>query len=101
MELISWNFRGAGSPDTIRTIVRMVRDHMPNVLFLMETRVSSAQAQQIIRKSHFTHLAVVDSRGFAGGLWCLWDQKSISLSILSYTSQLINFAILKNGRIPV
>lgn len=69
MKLISWNCQGAGSPDTKRAIIRLLRDHMPNVLFLMETRVSSVQARQIIRMSHLTHLAAVESRGFAGGVW--------------------------------
>lgn len=95
MKLLSWNCRGAGSSDTIRYIVRMVQDYKPNILFLMETRVPSVQAHRLLRKTHYSHIAAVEARGFAGGLWCLWDTADIKIRVLSHTAQVLNIAILE------
>lgn len=99
MKLLSWNCRGAGSPDTIRYVIRLSCDHKPNILFLMETRVPSVQARRILRRSHFTQLAAVEVRGFAGGLWCFWDDQAIRIRVLSFTAQLLNIALITNDSI--
>lgn len=99
MRVLAWNCRGAGCPNTVRTILQLIRDHSPTILFLMEPRVSSTKAKRIIRNTHYTHVAVVEARGFSGGLWCMWDAHSVKVRIISCTAQLMNVAILSNNRI--
>lgn len=76
--------------------MRLVRDHKPNILFLMETRVPSVNAINILLRTHFNRIVAVEARGFAGGLWCFWDDQSLDIQILSYTTHVINVDIM-NG----
>lgn len=101
IRLLSWNCRGAGSPQTVRAIKGLLRDYHPNIMFLMETRVPSLRARQIIRGSSFTHLMAVEARGFSGGLWCFWDDTTLQVRLLSYTSQLINIRVSWLNEDPV
>jgi len=39
MKLISWNFQGLGNPWTVRSLLRLVREKKPTVVFLIETKL--------------------------------------------------------------
>ncbi|GLT62153.1 hypothetical protein SLA2020_348110 [Shorea laevis] len=39
MNLLSWNCRGLGNPQTVRNLRLLVEDKRPTVLFLMETKL--------------------------------------------------------------
>lgn len=97
MKILVWNCRGAGSADTSRAIIRLVRDHSPHILVLTETRVPSTRAKNIIKRTQFTNIAAVEARGFAGGIWCLWDDTTIKVKVLSYTAQILNIGIMSNA----
>lgn len=99
MKIISWNFHGVGCTDTIRKVIRLIRDERATILFLMETRVPSSRARRIMRHSHFTNIASVEAMGFSGGLWCFWDASSVGVHILSYTSQLMNIGIMHRNAV--
>lgn len=100
-KVLAWNCRGTGSPDTLRAIVRMIRDHKPDILFLMETRVSSTRVRYLLKNSSFTNLAAIEARGFSGGLWVFWNETTTPLRVLSYTAQAMNVGILKDGQVDL
>lgn len=39
MKLLSCNSRGLGSPDAVRSFLRLLRNKNPDLVFLMETRL--------------------------------------------------------------
>lgn len=98
---MSWNCRGAGSPETIRTIIQLLRRYNPSLLFLMEPRILSCRAKRIVRGSTFTNVMDVEARGFSGGLWCLWDATSLKVCLISYTAQVINICVSWLNESPV
>lgn len=96
--ILAWNCRGAGGPKFRRALRDLINQHHPDILFLCETRVHSDQGNWILHNFQFTQFAVVETRGFAGGLWCLWNENKVMVKIWDYTAQMVTLGILYEGR---
>lgn len=50
MKLYSWNVRGLRSPRTFRALKNLLLEKSPDVVFLMETRMSENQIATVVRQ---------------------------------------------------
>uniref|UniRef100_A0A803NXT3 Reverse transcriptase domain-containing protein n=1 Tax=Cannabis sativa TaxID=3483 RepID=A0A803NXT3_CANSA len=82
MKLLSWNCRGLGSPSTKESFRALVTQEDPDVLFLMETKLSSPRMNGIWRSLGFGGASVVAAIGSAGGT-CLCWKAGVELQVLS------------------
>ncbi|KAH7847203.1 hypothetical protein Vadar_023207 [Vaccinium darrowii] len=73
MKILMWNCRGAASPHFRRHFNDLVRDHHPTFVIIAETRIAGSRAKDLSESLGFNHSFVVDSVGFSGGLWLLWN----------------------------
>lgn len=62
-----------------RAFKEIVKSNRPNLVALEEPRCSGSRAQKIIKCLGFKHNIMVDSRGFAGGIWLFWNRGHISM----------------------
>lgn len=92
------NCRGAGSADLFRNLLELVKNHRPEILILVETRVPSAHARRVLRNSRLNRIAVVEANGFAGGIWLLCDEHRVDLEVVSLNDQVIT-VVVKRGSI--
>ncbi|KAG8479043.1 hypothetical protein CXB51_029683 [Gossypium anomalum] len=63
-------------------------EHKPDLIGLLETRVSGVKADSVIAKLSLDFLYRVEAVGFSGGIWIGW-KNSISVEILRNHSQFI------------
>lgn len=75
-----------------------MKQHHPDILFLCETRIHGRQGIWILNKFHFTKFVVVETRGFADGLWCFWNDDKVEIKVWGYTTQMLTMGIMKCGR---
>ncbi|KAF7833415.1 reverse transcriptase [Senna tora] len=87
MNILAWNVRGAGGADFRRVFRETVAIHQPDAVILTETRVSGERANGIINSLGFEHTYKVDTMGFAGGIWVLWNDNNISIRIVGSSFQ--------------
>ncbi|KAJ4840446.1 hypothetical protein Tsubulata_016701 [Turnera subulata] len=73
------------------------REYKPTVVIVVEPRISGARANRVIRKLGFTHSHRVDARGFAGGVWVLWNERVTSVSVLHCHTQFIHMKVNFQG----
>jgi len=59
-------------PEFRKTVMDLVDWDTPILMVITETRLSGATATEIIEGLPFDGCAVVDTIGFAGGIWMLW-----------------------------
>ena len=71
----------------------LVNWHMPLIMVITETRMSGAQAEEIIESLPFDGVVVVDTIGFAGGIWLLWCSDLVQVDVLASTKQEIHALI--------
>ncbi|KAF7832197.1 reverse transcriptase [Senna tora] len=87
---------GAASPKFRRPFMDLKARYNPNIMFISETRVGSARADNILSNLGFSGFYKVDPMGYAGGLWVLWDAREVKLTIQGNTFQEIH-ALLEVG----
>ena len=68
MRLLSWNYRGAGRPPTVRAIKALAHKESPDMLFVSETKLKSPKVERLRLSMDFDESFCVDSFGKAGGL---------------------------------
>lgn len=82
MDSLIWNCRGAGGrffPGLIRDYIRM---YSLNFVALLEPRISSDRADQVVNTLGMDGVTRVEATGFSGGIWCLWKSTSISVDVI-------------------
>ena len=50
--------------------------HRPEMLIIIEPRISDDRAQAMIDSLPYTHSYRVDPTGYSGGIWLLWNENS-------------------------
>ena len=75
MGIIIWNANGAASEEFLRAVKEIIRVHKPDILGLLETRISGDRVDIICRKLGFDYWLRVEAHGYNGGIWCLWRER--------------------------
>ena len=70
----------------------MVVKLKPSILILLETRVQYRRVNNFWEKLGFHPIAIEEARGFAGGIWILVKDNTISCSILESSSQTVTLS---------
>ncbi|KAI8007178.1 hypothetical protein LOK49_LG07G02768 [Camellia lanceoleosa] len=68
MKLLIWNCRGAGNNTFKRNLRELLRTHKPEILVLMETKVSFSSLGNFFNNLGFSASTVVDPIGRMGGI---------------------------------
>ena len=78
--------RGCGQPEAVQELRLLVEQHGPEMVFLLETKMSAHKAKNLRFSLGFENAIGVESEGLSGGLLLLWrkdtiiQQKSVSNS---------------------
>ncbi|KAF7820937.1 reverse transcriptase [Senna tora] len=83
--MFSWIARGVASGDFKRVFRDMIQRYKPNLVLVTETRVSGDKASEIINTLSFKKHFKVELMGYAGGLWLLWNEEQVRLTIQDHT----------------
>ncbi|KAJ4836438.1 hypothetical protein Tsubulata_045150 [Turnera subulata] len=74
---------GAGSAHFLATVKEYIRCNKPNVLILLEPRISGLTADRVVRRLGFSNSHRVEDVGFSGGVWVLWHGQEVRVSVLA------------------
>ena len=95
MNILVWNCRGALNPSFQSFVHNMTQTHSSAIMIITETKVNGSRAKEIIDRLYFDGAFHANNIGYSGGLWLLWDQTQVEISILSSTEQEIH-ALVKD-----
>lgn len=84
MRILCRNCRGLGSPQAIQILRCLIRQHNPELVFLMETKLRSNQFSRNKFNWNYYGVFSVDAVGRSGGLALFWSQ-GVNLSLVSYS----------------
>ncbi|KAK4257184.1 hypothetical protein QN277_006806 [Acacia crassicarpa] len=93
MFIASWNCRGAGSRTFPLTFKDIVNKYCIDIFCLMEPRISGDRANMVCRKLGFSNWIRVESTGFSGGIWLLWNKDKFDITYILSTTQLLHCEI--------
>ncbi|KAL3533572.1 hypothetical protein ACH5RR_007093 [Cinchona calisaya] len=69
---VIWNGRGVNKPRFKKTINDICELHNPHILVLIETKTKGYMAKKLSDTLGFSHVHIIDTIGFAGGIWMFW-----------------------------
>ncbi|CAN1331850.1 hypothetical protein LINPERPRIM_LOCUS35493 [Linum perenne] len=67
--------------------------HQPQVVALLEPRISRAVGAAVWDKLGFHSSFIVEAEGFSGGIWLLWNDEITTIRILTSSKQFIHTEI--------
>lgn len=97
MTRLSWNVRGAANAHFNRTVRHFVQQHNPDILLLTETRVSQHDADEILDDLPLHNWVISDTVGFKGGIWLLYNEEAVEITVLATTAQEIHVMVSSPG----
>lgn len=88
-----WNCRGAGSSRFFRHLKFLLHVNKPSVLILVETKIPSLKIHSMFCKTLFDSFATSEARGFAGGIWVLWNAGEFDIELIGTDDQIPNLVV--------
>ncbi|XP_061999129.1 uncharacterized protein LOC133716433 [Rosa rugosa] len=95
--IIFWNARGAGSDKFSSAIQDLVKMHKVDVLIICEPRVQFAKAKKLLLNLGFSDFEIMESEGFSGGIWMLWNKVRVDIDVIDSTFQSITVKVCGVG----
>ncbi|CAI9764609.1 unnamed protein product [Fraxinus pennsylvanica] len=80
------------NPRTIRELHRLVKDKVPSLVFLSETKLHRKKMENLRVNNRFDNCFVVDCVGRSGGLAVLW-MEDINAEIVNFSNSHISLSI--------
>ncbi|XP_023885541.1 uncharacterized protein LOC111997657 [Quercus suber] len=93
MNIIVWNCRGVLKPNFQSHVRELVRNHNPGIMVVMETRIGGGRAKEITDRLPFDSAIHMETIGFSGGIWLLWNSDSVEVVQLTSTKQEIHVEV--------
>lgn len=94
--ILVWNCPGARARRTLRHLQKMITMHRISMVALLETRVHS---KNFVSTFH-SEVMTVEARGFAGGIWLMWNRQDIEVEEISSNDQILNVLVWEERRAP-
>ncbi|KAA3465253.1 LINE-1 reverse transcriptase isogeny [Gossypium australe] len=92
LKIFSWNCQGCASRKFIRAFREYNAEYHPDIICLLEPRVSGKKESYIIEQLGFNLSHRVEAVGFSGGIWVGWKD-SVRIQIIHNHPQFILFLI--------
>ena len=99
MIILSWNYRELGNQRAVEVLSQLVREKALKVLFLMETKQSMDEMQQIQEGLPYRCMLAISSIRRSSGLALLWMEE-VDLHIQTFTLNHIDALILNDPNTP-
>lgn len=92
MKILYWNCRVLGSPRAVQVLRAFIAQYNPQLVFLIETKISKNKRIHSRINIHYDGLVLVDACGSHGGLALMWNN-SCNLVIKSYSGHHITASV--------
>ncbi|KAL4282241.1 hypothetical protein GQ457_03G010920 [Hibiscus cannabinus] len=80
---------GACDVEFNRSFKLLIRKQRPDIVAIMEPRISGRAADKFIQRSSFEFSYRVEAHGFSGGIWVLW-RSTVKLEVLAVSNKFVH-----------
>lgn len=95
--IIVWNCRGAGNDRFKLNFADLFNSHKPDVVALLETKVSTSSMRLFFSNLGLTESICVDPSGRSGGVWVIWDPRKVTVTTIKVATQVIHVNVKKTS----
>lgn len=95
--VICWNCRGLSSSATLHRIKKLIKDHNPQMVALVETRAKEPRILRFCKRfRRIWSWAAIHSQGFSGGIILLWRKNLILATPVVIAQSALRLVISSN-----
>ncbi|GMI96535.1 hypothetical protein HRI_003322800 [Hibiscus trionum] len=94
MKTLIWNCQGLGNPETVQFLGQLVASKGPSLIFLCDTRLNKAKAENVKRRIDMVGNLVVERSNDCLGLMLLWSEE-IQIDLLFFSRSHIDVVVTK------
>ena len=99
MIVLNWNYREPGNHHIANVLSHLVREKVPNILFLMEKKQTVDKMKKIQADLHYDSMLAIPCVRKAGGLAMLWKD-DVDLHVQTYSLNHIDARIMTDPSSP-
>ncbi|KAK4275816.1 hypothetical protein QN277_018836 [Acacia crassicarpa] len=93
MNYMIWNSRGIGAR-SFPALIRDLKNHYNlNFVAILETHCSKEDSARRADQLGFSHMELIDSEGYSGGIWCFWEPTISHVAVLEHHHQYMHLKI--------
>ncbi|XP_031105341.1 uncharacterized protein LOC116010192 [Ipomoea triloba] len=96
---IIWNCQGAGGKGFHRVLKNLIQTHRPDILGLVEPKVSGSQANVVCSKLGYSDWIRVEAVGFSGGIWVFWNS-TLHVTVVHTHPQFVLLQVHRMNQAP-
>jgi len=93
MKVVCWNIQGIKKRQAISELKFLIKKHLPDLVFILETMVNTTNIQKILPQLGFDHYDFVPPLNHSGGIAVLWNNGTIHASILLKEQRAIHMLV--------
>lgn len=82
MIVTTWNCRGSISSKFSQAFFQYKKLYKSDIFYLLETKVSGDNTNQICRKLGYDNWIRVEAVGYNGGIWIMWTKNFFRLQLV-------------------
>ena len=79
MKLLALNCRGMKKASAVRALQVILERVRPDVVFMSESHLNKAKAENLMRRFDFQFMLINESDGRSGGLLMMWKRERLRL----------------------
>ncbi|KAK3205341.1 hypothetical protein Dsin_019387 [Dipteronia sinensis] len=98
MMFCTWNVRGAGKKGFPKVISDLRNIYNFDVIAILEPRISGSRALKVVNKLGFSDKFLVETFGFSGGIWLLWNGNRVKLQVVASSRHSITAVVAEGDR---
>ena len=94
MNYMIWNSRGTGLKSFPSLVREIKKQYKLDFLAILETRANASKTERIIRQLGFSKFTFSAAEGYSGGIWCLWEEGSLTIEVIDRQKQFMHLCIV-------
>ncbi|MBA0811218.1 hypothetical protein Gohar_003142, partial [Gossypium harknessii] len=96
MKIICWNVHGLGSPRAVHRLWYLLKQHNPQMVFFMETKIDEKRMEKVRRRCGFVNGIDLGAKVSRGGLCLAWKGE-ITIKLRSFSKSHIDVLIKEDN----
>ncbi|KAA0034059.1 hypothetical protein E6C27_scaffold65G00450 [Cucumis melo var. makuwa] len=92
-KMLCWNFRGMDIAKLIQASKYLIRLDEPSIVLIFGSKISSADAEEVVRELAFNGSYCRKPDGYNGGVWMILSGQDVEIEVSSYSPQKVSASV--------
>lgn len=88
-----WNARGTRARSFPGLVWDLKAHYRLGFIAILETRCAKEASARRAQRLGFSNMEIIDCEGYSGGIWCLWDENTVAVTVVERNNQFMHLQV--------